>query len=147
MTKTIRPRTFFRGTNPGDERRISTGNGRWDGRLFCSSDLDLARAYGSSIERIEAREDARILYEGTTEFRRVAKGIRGANLLEISDAVTAAAEAAHYDAVWFRMQGNVGTAIINQAAFVRGLPLEAKKDPEDERPDPDPEEPSQSFRL
>jgi hypothetical protein len=145
MNMTQKPRIFYRGTNPGDTRRITTGNARWDSRLFCASDPDRARDYGSSLERIEAHPNARILYEGTAEFRRVARGIRGANLLDLSDAVTAAAEQAGYDAVWFRLQGSIGTVIMNRDMFVRGLFHEHSTDPEPDQEET--EDLAQQFRL
>lgn len=113
-----KPRTFYRGTNPGDTRRISTGDAQWDGHLFASSDPEQAKMYGSNIQTIEAKPDAKILYEGSAEFIKVAgKWRKGENLLQYSSRAAQAAREAGYDAVWFKMQGNVGTAIINPDKF------------------------------
>lgn len=113
-----RPRTFYRGTNPGDTRRISTGDAQWDSHLFASSDPEQAKMYGSHLSTIEAKPDAKILYEGTAEFTKVAgKWRKGENLLQYSSRAAQAARDAGYDAVWFKMQGNVGTAIINPDKF------------------------------
>jgi len=115
---TPRPRTFYRGTNPGDTRRISTGDAQWDSHLFASSDPEQAKMYGSQLTTIEAKPDAKILYEGSAEFTKVAgKWRKGENLLQYSSRAAQAAREAGYDAVWFKMQGNVGTAIINPDKF------------------------------
>lgn len=37
--ETQKPRIFYRGTNPGDTRRISTGNTLWDSYLFVASNI------------------------------------------------------------------------------------------------------------
>jgi hypothetical protein len=113
-----KPRVFYRGTNPGDERRISTGDKAWDGHLFASSRVDDARMYGSHITRVEAKPDAKILYEGSADFVKVAGRMRkGENLLTFSSRAAEAAKAAGYDAVHFTRQGDVGTAIINRDKF------------------------------
>jgi hypothetical protein len=113
------PRQFFRGTNPGDERRIKTGAEEWDNYLFAADNEPAARMYGSSIQQFEAAPDARILYEGTAEFTRIAGKIRkGENLLQYSDRAAKAARNAGYDAAWFQRQGDVGTAIFNPSKFI-----------------------------
>src|SRR4051812_7398481 len=70
-----RPRVFYRGVNPGETKRIRTGNDFWDDHLFVSSDRSGALVYGKHIMTFEAAPEARILYEGTREFRSVAKGL------------------------------------------------------------------------
>jgi hypothetical protein len=112
------PRTFFRGINPGDKRRISTGAKEWDSHLFMASDIERARDYGSRITHFEAAPDARILYEGTAEWNKVAGKIRkDENLLQYADRAARAAKEAGYDAAWFKMQGNVGTAVFRPEKF------------------------------
>ena len=113
---------LYRGTNPGDVRRIRTGAKQWDSHLFASSSAKSASMYGKQIAVLRARKDAKILYEGTAKFRSVAKGIsRKTNLLVYSGATATAAKAAGYDAVHYLRQGDVGTAIFNRAKFrIRG---------------------------
>ncbi len=112
------PRSFFRGTNPGDKRRIKTGAKEWDSNLFVADNEDDAGMYGRSIQKFEATQDAKILYEGTAEWRSVA-GVqrKGENLLQYADRAAQAAKAAGYDAAWFKRQGTVGTAIFNTDKF------------------------------
>jgi len=113
------PRQFFRGTNPGDERRIKTGSDEWDSYLFAADNEPAARMYGSSIQQFEAAPDAKILYEGTAEFNRIAGKIRkGETLLQYSNRAAKAAKDAGYDAAWFQRQGDVGTAIFNPRKFI-----------------------------
>ncbi len=110
------PRTFYRGDNPGDERRISTGNNEWDKHLFVADNEDAASTYGKQITQIDAKPEARILYEGTKEFNQLAHRMKGGNLLDYSTAVVNRAKGS-YDAVWFKRQGDVGTVILNRNAF------------------------------
>ena len=116
-----KPRTFYRGTNPdkSETRRIATGETDWDSHLFASSELEGAKAYGSSIETIEAKPEAKILYEGSPEFKKLGKGLKG-SLLDVSSGVAKRAKLEGYDAVWFQRQTDVGTAIMNPDAFTRG---------------------------
>jgi hypothetical protein len=112
------PRRFYRGTNPGDERRIRTGNDDWDSHLFAASNEQDAGLYGSHIDTLDAAPDANILYEGTEEWRRVAGAWRkGENMLEYADRASKAAKAAGFDAAWFKRQGDIGTAIFNPDKF------------------------------
>lgn len=122
MVGRVRPREFFRGTNPGSTERIKTGANEWDSYLFASSNLDSAKMYGSSIEKILAKPEAKILYEGSQEFRSVAKGLkpREMSMLNWADEVARRAKSAGYDAVHFERQGDIGTAIFNPGAFIRG---------------------------
>lgn len=116
----VGPRTFYRGTNPGDARRIKTGEAGWDSHLFASSDRDLATAYGSNIETLQANPDAKILYEGTQDWVRVVgRWRKDENLLAYAARAAEAAKKAGYDAAWFKQQGNVGTAIFNPDKFTR----------------------------
>lgn len=114
------PRVFYRGTNPESTERISTGNDTWDGYLFCADSIKQASNYGRTIERITAQADAKILYEGTRDFIRLKSGIKMNNgMLDWAAAIVSRAKEDGYDAVWFKMQGNVGTVIINQDKFIR----------------------------
>jgi hypothetical protein len=114
------PRTFYRGDNPGSPQRITTGDKEWDNHLFVSSDKDSASMYGKNISEYQAAKDAKILYEGTKEFRGVAGAQRkGENLLQFSSRAASAAKAKGYDAVWFKRQGDVGTAVINRDKFTK----------------------------
>jgi hypothetical protein len=114
------PRTFYRGQEPGRDERISTGNQEWDSHLFAADSPESAMPYGSQITQYEAAPDANILYEGTKEFTRVAgKWRKGESLLDYSSRAAAAARAAGFDAVWFKRQGDVGTAIINPQKFTK----------------------------
>jgi hypothetical protein len=114
----VRPRSFWRGTNPGDTRRISTGKDSWDNHLFMADNKDAASLYGSKLTQYEAAPDAKILYEGTAEYRKVAGAWRkNENMLEYSNRAAEAAKAAGYDAVWFKRQGDVGTAVFNPQKF------------------------------
>jgi hypothetical protein len=111
------PRVFYRGTNPGDERRISTGDAHWDAHLFLTSDYDSATFYGKVIATYDAKSEARIVYEGTRAFATLARGLTG-SLLATSSEIAKRAASAGYDAVWFIRQGDVGTAIINRDKFI-----------------------------
>jgi hypothetical protein len=131
------PRTFYRGTNAGDERRIKTGLDQWDSHTFAADNVDAAKMYGKDIATYEAKPDAKILYEGTKEFNDIAGKIKkDENLLQYSHRAAEAAKAAGYDAAWFKRQGDVGTAIFNPDKFIlkadsakEGAMLQANKQP------------------
>jgi len=128
-------KVFYRGTTSGSTERIESPFAK--DKLFVSSDKKLASAYGENIEIITAKPDAKILYEGTPEFKKVfgKKEVMG-NLRKgelypdgLQRAVNAA-ESAGYDAVHFSQQGNVGTVILNEKAFNRNQPFEQSRPPE-----------------
>lgn len=112
-----RPRVFYRGTNPGDTRRIKTGAAFWDSLLFAADNPGAAKSYGDQITVITAKPEAKIVYEGTREFISLAKGLQASNMLEWADQIAKRAAAAGYDAVWFKLQSTIGTAIIHPEKF------------------------------
>lgn len=117
--KNQKPKVFYKGYIPGSRKRIRTGNNFWDSLFFISSELKQAQNYGTHIKKFIAKPDAKILYEGTKDFRSIAKGLslHKMNILEWAKLITERAKDAGYDAVWFKMQGNIGTAVINRNAF------------------------------
>ena len=117
---TSRPRTFWRGETPGNSQRIKTGNDSWDSHLFAADNKDAASLYGKQLTRLDASPDAKILYEGTKDFVTVAgRWRKGENLLDYASRAAEAAKRAGYDALWFKRQGDVGTAIFNPEKFVK----------------------------
>jgi predicted GNAT family acetyltransferase len=115
------PREFFRGTVPNSTERIVTGAPKWDSYLFAADNEDDARLYGPSIERIKANPDAKILYEGTADWNKIAgKWRKNENMLQYADRAAKAAREAGYDAAWFKRQGDIGTPIFNVDKFTRG---------------------------
>ena len=107
--------TYFRGTNIGDNRRIRTGECRWDSYLFMADRVELARAYGRDIEEIVLKPESKILYEGTREFKRIGgKMLPTDNMLTWCDRLAQNASQAGYDAVHFTLQGTIGTAVMNR---------------------------------
>lgn len=120
-----RPTKFYRGENPGDVRRIKTGNENWDNYLFASSKPEDASMYGKTLTEYHANPDTKILYEGTKDFVNVAgKWRKGESLLDFSSRAASAAKDAGYDAVHFTRQGDVGTAIFNPNKFTKLTPVE-----------------------
>jgi hypothetical protein len=114
-----RPRKFWRGTEPGRTERIRTGNAGWDSYLFAADAPEKAKWYGSQLTVLEAKPEAKILYEGTRDFQKVAAGCPHKNMLGWAAYVAEQAKARGYDAVWFKRQTDIGTAIINPAAFTK----------------------------
>jgi len=113
-----RPRSFYKGSNPGDPRRISTGDPDWDSHTFVSSDPEGAKAYGHHITRVAAKPEARILYEGTGEWNKVAgRWRKGENMLQYASRAAKAAKAAGYHAAHFKRQSDIGTAIFHPDKF------------------------------
>lgn len=111
---------FYRGTEPGRTERIVTGAEAWDSYLFVTDTPEGARWYGSQVEEVELAPDARVLYEGTAEFRKVAGTWRkGESLLAFASRAAKAAQVAGYHAVHFKSQTDVGTAILDRSKVVR----------------------------
>ncbi len=115
--RVVPPRHFFRASNPGDERRIKTGATEWDSYLFVADSEKSASPYGSHITRVVAKPYAKILYEGTSEYRKLSKGTLSGNLLAHVSEVAKRAKIEGFDAVWYKRQSDVGTAILNRSAF------------------------------
>lgn len=116
--------TFYRGAKLGDDRRIRTGDQFWDSLLFASKNIDDAKMYGPNITAYTPKANAKILTEGSREFRQLARGIqKNLNLLDYSSEVARRAKAAGWDAVAFQRQGDVGTAILNPDAFTASAHL------------------------
>jgi diguanylate cyclase (GGDEF)-like protein len=117
------PHVYYRGERAADVSNKSVSkNPVWDAVLFASSREKDAQNYAGSIGRISLlypKPEARILYEGTKEFVSLNKGngTAGKNLLQWSAEAVERAKQNGYDAVWFKRQGDVGTAIINRNAF------------------------------
>lgn len=118
------PTVFYRGEREGGDRSVS-GNDVWDSLTFASSDkagADLYAGSAGSVTELRAKPETKILYEGTKEFRSLNKGNtfggpKGTNLLDWASETVARAKDQGYDAVWFKRQSDVGTAIINRSAF------------------------------
>jgi hypothetical protein len=123
-----KPRIFYRGTYPyGTRDRIRTGDVTWDGCLFVSSRREAALTYGPDITVYEALPEARILYEGTREFRSVARGLfkPGTKMLPSLSETVRRASVAGYSAVWFTRQEDFGTAIFRPESFCIHPPMPA----------------------
>ena len=117
---------YYRGTKPDGERSVS-GDRFWDEEVLFAADTkeDAALYAGAkgSIEQITFKPGSRILEEGTKEFVSVAgRWRKGENLLEFASRAAQAAKKAGYDAVHFKRQSDVGTAILNESAVVRSSP-------------------------
>ena len=112
------PLTLYRATNPGSTERISTGNKEWDSYLFASDNVESAKPYGSQIETVTLHPSAKVLYEGTAEFRKVVGTWRkGESMLDFASRSAKSAKEQGYDAVHFKRQSDIGTAILNKDAI------------------------------
>ena len=113
--------TYYRGSKKGDKRRIQTGEEEFDSYLFVTDTRKGAEAYGPDVQEVTFKPGARILREGTKEFVRIAgRHRKGESLLDFSARATRLAKEDGYDAVHFKRQTDVGTAIMNPDAVVRG---------------------------
>ena len=111
------PRTFYRGVRDSGDLSVSGRKG-WDSHLFAASEQVSAESYGKNITTIQAKPEAKILYEGTNEWRKIAGAWRkDESLLDYAERASEAAKKAGYDAAWFKRQGDVGTTIFNKDEF------------------------------
>ena len=117
-------RVLYRGTN-GSKEKIKGGIA--EGTPFAARERMYAELYGDNIEQIGVRKGAKILKEGTGEFKKVTgrrhgmliRGMRpGENMATAGTDAVARAKAAGYDGVEFH-SGEDGIALINPAMFHR----------------------------
>ena len=126
--------SFYRGHNPDETKRIDEPFDAAKGKLFVARNSESAKFYGKSIERVQAKPGAKILYEGTLEFggvwgkKRYDPSLdminqRGQDetIVSIVNTVVRRAILLGYDAVSFKRDSDIGTVILNEQAFVRGL--------------------------
>jgi len=121
-------RVFYRGTKPGDTRRIAEPFSEAKGLTFVARKPESAQMYGDHIEQFVASPDAKILRDESPEFWKLVKrrrppngyvgSARGGPVEVVNDAVRAA-KAAGYDAVSFSSDADIGTVILNDKAFSR----------------------------
>jgi len=109
---------YYRGTKPDDKREITTGSPEHDDNLFVADEISHARNYGKQIERITLSPDAKILKEGTAEFKKIAGKHRNESMLDWSSRIIRQAKSDGYDVVHFRLQGTIGTVILNPGVIV-----------------------------
>ena len=127
-----KPQVFYRGTTPGDDRRIDEPFSSAKGMTFVARRPESARNYGSHIEVVTAKPEAKILYEESNEFwkligrRRPPNGWIGSSLrpgeslVKAVNDVIGKALVAGYDAVSFSSDSDIGTVILDEEAFERG---------------------------
>ena len=104
---------FYRGVNKGDERRIETVFKEAEGLKFVARKRESAELYGKDIEEVIAKPNAKILYEGSKDFKKLKQG----RLVDSVDAEIKRAKEAGYDAISFKKDSDIGTVIINEEAF------------------------------
>ena len=102
--------TYYRGTVPGETKRISTGVPEWDDNLFVSKSCEFAReGYGSNVEVFQSKPSTKI----TTEKSLHVKMRKGERYLDYLVRCLRKAKELGYDIIEFERQGDVGTIIIN----------------------------------
>lgn len=111
------PTTFYRGETPGADR-VLTKDANWDAALFAADNPYAARLYGANVTEIRAKPGANIVYEGTKEFNSLMKGYGNkGSMLDWSSEASRRAREAGFDAVWFKRQSDLGTAILDRSKF------------------------------
>jgi hypothetical protein len=112
-------KVYYRGTKPGETKRISTGVNSWDENLFVADNVKSALSYGDSVERVALGKNAKVLIEGTKEYKQVlGKAKHPTPFGEYQDVVTKA-RALGYDAVEFKNQTDIGTVILSEKNIMR----------------------------
>src|SRR5208282_1443914 len=140
-TASLVDQTFYRGTEPGNAERISTGDSFWDSKLFVADKPEHARNYGRQIDEYKFAPSAKILVEGTREWIRVAgKWRKGESMHDWAVRSAQAAQAAGYDAVYFKLQGTIGTIVLNPKAITKTKTATHKVTPFDRHDFQDPNE-------
>lgn len=116
------PTIYYRGTVPGETRRISTGDPWWDGHLFLARLPEQAKSYGPVIERVAFRPGARILVADSPTFRalerRAGRGASPESMLVWAARVARQAEREGYAAVDFA-RDFIGTIVLDESTVIR----------------------------
>jgi hypothetical protein len=124
-------RVFYRGTVPGETKKIDEPFEAARGKIFAAKTEKGASSYGESIERITAHSDAKILTDTEAEFWKVigrkrppnsyigSAGRKNEKLTDIVNDAIVKAEKAGYDAISFG-DADIGTVILNENKFTRG---------------------------
>jgi hypothetical protein len=137
-------RIFYRGTTAGDARRINEPFSAAKGMTFAARNIDSAKTYGNSIEKITAKPNARILREEDPAFWRVinrkrpsngyigSAGRKGESMVDVINDSIKKAKDSNYDILSFASDTDIGTIILNNNAVLRkSEPLEqARQMPE-----------------
>jgi hypothetical protein len=120
---------FYRGTVPGETKRIPDVFPSAKGKTFVARNVDSAKWYGSEIHTYRSNNDAKILYENSPEFWKMIGRRRppnnylgsalksGERLKDLIDLCIRLAIKNRYDAISFESDTDVGTVIINNNAF------------------------------
>lgn len=115
-------KVYYRGTNPNETKRISTGNESWDNNLFVSTSEKNAKLYGNKIEKVIPKSNANILVEGSKEFNKIfGKPKKNQYMLEYYGNGVKKSKELGYDIVEFKNQSDVGTVVINENSVVRNF--------------------------
>jgi len=126
-------RTFYRGTIPGEIIRIKEPFESAKGLTFVARSPESAQNYGTSLETIVAKPEAKILYSESPDFwklikrRRPPNGYIGSALrskettIDVVNDAIAKAKAANYDALSFEQDSDIGTILFNEDAFIRNF--------------------------
>lgn len=124
-------RKFYRGTVPGETRRIDEPFKNAKGLTFVARKPESAKMYGPKIETILAKPEAKILDSESSEFwqlihrrcppnRYIGSALKNneTTIDAINDAILKAKQKG-YDALSFEQDSDIGTIIFNENAFIR----------------------------
>jgi len=109
---------YYRGTIPGETKRISTGDPTWDSYLFVTATPEGACWYGGQIEEVELKPGSPVLREGTRTFRRLAGPRRQESVLTWASRIARAAKQEGFVAVEFARQTDIGTPILDRGSVL-----------------------------
>jgi hypothetical protein len=111
---------FYRGTVPGETKRIDEPFTAAKGKTFVARKEKSALAYGKRIEKIKAKPGAKIIYENTKEFNKLIGKIKNnqSYVSFVNNAVSKAVELG-YDIISFERDSDIGTVILNEDAVIR----------------------------
>lgn len=125
--------TFYRGTVPGETKRIDEPFKSAKGLTFVARKPESAKLYGTNIETIVAKPNAKILYSESPEFwklihrKKPPNGFIGSALKPKETTIQAInnaiqiAKSKGYDALSFEQDSDIGTIIFNESAFIRQI--------------------------
>lgn len=111
---------FYRGTVPGETKRIDEPFTAAKGKTFVARKEKNALYYGKRIEKIKAKPGAKIIYENTKEFNKlIGKMKPNQSYIEFVNNAVVKAEKLGYDIISFERDSDIGTVILNEDAVIR----------------------------
>jgi hypothetical protein len=119
LNESYKVTTFYRGTVPGETKRIKEPFSEAKGKIFVARKIESAKNYGEQIQTIQAKPNAKIwkLLGKRKPPNGAIESVSGGAINNVNKIIQKAIEAG-YDAISFSHDDGIGTVIINNDSFI-----------------------------